>query len=225
MLLCIRLAAQGEDVFEHPDRVPILGRIVTSDSLIPVRNTHIISKMAHCGTVSDRNGAFFITTKKVDTLWISCLGFARQLVPVDSTTMGRGLLRIRLERDTITLREVVIKPYYDYRTFKEMVINMPTVKPPREIERLNEELKDPWLRHKQLPGNGQPTISGSPLQYLYDKYNKSARRNAKLMRNRRMFNEILREQGRTDEILPDSLDYSVDYRYYEYEDEKNDSIK
>ena len=33
-----------------------------------------------------------------------------------------------------------------------------------------------------------------------------------------MYNEILREQGRTDELLPDSLDFAVDYKMYELDE-------
>ena len=62
------------------------------------------------------------------------------------------------------------------------------------------------------------TLTANPIQYLYDKYNKSARRQAKLLQNRRMYNEVLREQGRLDELLPDSLDYSIDYKMYELDE-------
>jgi hypothetical protein len=60
-------------------------------------------------------------------------------------------------------------------------------------------------------------FTASPIQYLYDHYNPSVRRQNKLLRNRRMFNEILREQGRTDELLPDSMDYTIEYLFYQYD--------
>lgn len=215
--VCLHALAQG-DYGLHNDRVPYLGYIVTSDSLLPVRNTHVISKMAHCGTISNRQGEFFVPAQKVDTLWISCLGYARRLIAVDSTMVNDTLV-IRLEQDTVTLREVTVKPFYDYKTFKEMVINMPTIPTPREIERLKEDLSDYWVRHPRLNGNGMPSVTANPIQYLYDKYNKSARMQARILRNRRMFNEVLKEQGRTDELLPDSLDYSIDYRIYDLDEE------
>ena len=213
--------AQGEDAL-YRDRIHLFGYVMTTDSLLPVRNTHVISKMAHCGTISNRDGEFFISAKKTDTLWVSCLGFARRLIPIDSTLVGDTLL-VRLVPDTITLREITVKPFYDYETFKQMVIEMPTLPTPRELQRLNDELADYWTTHPQLKGNGMPTITASPIQYLYDKYNKSARRQARLLRNRRMFNEVLKEQGRTDELLPDSLDYSIDYKIYELDDRVEDS--
>lgn len=214
--------AQGEDLRDFDDRLPILGRIVTSDSLVPIRNTHVISKMAHCGTISNRDGMFFIPAKTVDTLWISCLGYRRQLMPVDSSLVGIDTLLVVLHPDTITLKEVTVMPLYDYETFKQMIIDMPTREKPRELKRLEEDLASMRTGKKRNPyfniENGG--FTASPIQYLYDQFNASARLKKKLVRNRRMFNEILREQGRTDELLPDSLDYPVDYRVYEYEDIK-----
>lgn len=218
----VRLLAQGEDRIDFDDKLPLLGRIVTSDSLLPVRNTHVISKMAHCGTISNRDGMFFIPAKTVDTLWISCLGYRRQLLPVDSTLMDIDTLLIVLHPDTITLKEVTVMPLYDYETFKQMIIDMPTKETPRELKRLEEDLASMRTGRKRNPyfnmENGG--FVASPIQYLYDQFNASARLKKKLIRNRRMFNEILKEQGRTDELLPDSLDYPVEYRVYEYEDIK-----
>lgn len=209
--------SQGEDAKELRNRIPVLGKIVASDSLQPIRNTHVISKMAHCGTISNLDGVFFIPAKSVDTLWVSCLGYRRRLIPVDSTMVSLDTMLIVLHADTITLKEVSVFPFYDYKTFKQMIIDMPSKPLPKEIQRLNEELAGMKTGQKRNPyfnfENGG--FTASPIQYLYDQYNAGARRQKKLLRNRRMFNEILREQGRTDELLPDSLDYSIDYRVYE----------
>lgn len=219
MFFSLRLFAQGQDVLDMEKRLPILGKIVTSDSLLPVRNTHVISKMGHCGTISNREGFFLIPARMVDTLWVSCLGYSRQLIPVDSTMADIDTLQIVLHRDTIMLREVTILPFYDYATFKQMIIDMPPKPMPREIQRLNEELAGMRSGKKRNPyfnmENGGFTMS--PIQYLYDHYNPSVRRQNKLLRNRRMFNDILREQGRTDELLPDSMDYTIEYLFYQYD--------
>ena len=217
LFLALRSFSQADpSVFK--DKVPILGKIVASDSLVPVRKTHVISKLAHCGTISNLDGVFLVPAKSVDTLWVSCLGYSRRLIAVDSTMVNDTML-IVLWRDTITLKEVTILPFYDYKTFKQMIIDMPSKPMPREIQRLNEELagmrsgkkRDPYFNFE----NGG--FTASPIQYLYDKYNFSARRQNKLLRNRRMFNEILKEQGRTDELLPDSMDYVIEYNYYIYD--------
>ena len=218
LFIAPRLSAQVKSSLDLEKKLPVLGKIVTSDSLLPVRNTHVISKMGHCGTISNRDGVFYIPVHTVDTLWVSCLGFSRRLIPVDST-MSTDTMQIVLERDTITLKEVTVFPFYDYNTFKQTIINMPSIPVPREIQRLNEELagmktgkkRDPYFNIENMG------ITASPIQYLYDRFNFSARRQSQLLRNRRMFNEILREQGRLDELLPDSMDYSIEYNFYVYD--------
>ena len=129
----------------------------------------------------------------------------------------RDTLLIALRSDTIMLREVVVMPFYDYETFKEMLITMPSIETPRELQRLEEDLDNLWM-NRAPAGNGMVTVTANPIQFLYDKYNKSARRQAKLLRNRRMYNEVLREQGRTDELLPDSLDYPINYSVFELDE-------
>ena len=210
--------AQNEGVDDH-GRCMYYGLVISAGNREPIRNTHVISKMAHCGTITNMQGKFVIPGKSVDTLWISCVGYSRRLIAIDSTmTANRDTLLIALRSDTITLREVVIMPFYDYETFKEMFISMPTIETPREIQRLNEELDDYWVRHQAVPGNGMPTVTANPIQFLYDKYNKSARQQAKLLRNRRMYNDVLREQGRDDELLPDSLDYPINYSVFQLDE-------
>ncbi len=209
MCCCAAAFAQSGD---RHKRIDFYGYVVTADSLHPIRNTHVISKMAHSGTITNQQGKFHVQAHRVDTLWVSCIGYARRLVAIDSTLSSADTLVIRLQPETITLREVTVLPFSDYATFKEMLITMPSIETPDELQRLQNDLDDLWLS-REPTGNGKPTITASPIQYLYDKYNQSARRQAKLKRNRRMYNEVLREQGRLDELLPDSLDYQIDYEF------------
>ena len=209
-MLCAVFAVAQNDDENMPKRVDFYGYVVTVDSLHPIRNTHVISKMAHCGTITNQQGKFHIQARQFDTLWVSCVGYARRLIAIDTSLTSSDTLVIRLRPETITLREVTVLPFSNYEDFKQMLITMPSVKTLDEIERLNKDLDELWLSRVPV-GNGKPTITANPIQFLYDKYNASARRQATLRRNRRMYNEVLREQGRTDELLPDSLDFSVDY--------------
>ena len=215
LLLCCAVAfAQDKD---EKKRIDFYGYVVTADSLRPIRNTHVISKMAHCGTITNQQGLFHIQAHQTDTLWVSCIGYARRLVTIDSTVHSTDTLLIRLYSETITLREVTVLPFSNYEGFKEMLITMPSIETPDEIKRLYEDLDNLWLSRTPA-GNGMVTVSASPIQYLYDKYNKSARFQAKLKHNRHMYNEVLREQGRIDELLPDSLDFAIDYKMYELDE-------
>ena len=216
LLLCSTAVFAQDHIEDKQKRVDFYGYVVTADSLHPIRNTHVISKLAHCGTITDRQGKFHIQARQIDTLWVSCVGYTRRLVALDTTLSSSDTLVIRLHPETITLREVTVLPFTNYETFKEMLITMPSIKTPEELQRLDEDLKE--IQHGVNMGNGMATISASPIQYLYDKYNASARRQATLLRNRRMYNEVLREQGRTDELLPDSMDFAIDYKMYELDE-------
>ena len=209
LLCCLAVVAQNGDPNE-PKRVDFYGYVVTADSLKPIRNTHVISKMAHCGTITNQQGKFHIQAYEIDTLWVSCIGFSRRLVALDTTLTSHDTLVIRLRPETITLREVTVLPFSNYEGFKEMLITMPSIETPDELKRMNKELEELWQSRVPI-GNGMPTITANPIQFLYDKYSKSARFQAKLKRNRRMYNEVLREQGRTDELLPDSMDFAIEY--------------
>ena len=213
-LYCVTFAQTDEK--EHK-RIDFYGYVVTADSLRPIRNTHVISKMAHCGTITNQQGKFHIQARQTDTLWVSCVGYSRRLIAIDSTLTSTDTLVIRLLPEVITLREVTVLPFSNYETFKEILITMPSVKMPGEITRLYEDLDELWLSRTPA-GKGMVSVTASPIQYLYDKYNASARRQAKLLSNRRMYNEVLREQGRTDELLPDSLDFAIDYKLYELDE-------
>ena len=212
MCCCAAAFAQSGD---RHKRIDFYGYVVTADSLHPIRNTHVISKMAHSGTITNQQGKFHVQAHRVDTLWVSCVGYQRRLIAIDSTTRIHDTLVIRLWPETITLREVTVLPFTNYETFKEMLITMPSIETPREIEMLEEDLASMRTGRKRNPYFNVENmgITASPLQFLYDKYNKSARRQNKLQRNRRMYNDVLREQGRTDELLPDSLDYQIDYEF------------
>ena len=217
LLLCATAVFAQDNVEDKQKRVDFYGYVVTADSLHPIRNTHVISKLAHCGTITDRQGKFHIQARQIDTLWVSCVGYTRRLVALDTTLTSSDTLVIRLRPETITLREVTVLPFSNYEGFKEFLITMPSIETPDEIKRMYDDLDELWLSRVPV-GNGKPTITANPIQYLYDKYNASARRQATLLRNRRTYNEVLREQGRTDELLPDSLDFSIDYKIYELDE-------
>lgn len=217
LLLCTTAVFAQDNIEDKQKRVDFYGYVVTADSLHPIRNTHVISKMAHCGTITDRKGKFHIQARQIDTLWVSCVGYTRRLVALDTTLSSSDTLVIRLRPETITLREVTVLPFSNYEGFKELLITMPSIETPDEIKRMYDDLDELWLSRAPV-GNGKPTITANPIQFLYDKYNASARRQATLLRNRRMYNEVLREQGRTDELLPDSLDFAIDYKMYELDE-------
>jgi len=162
------------------------------------------------GTISDYEGKFRLKVSSPDTLWVSNVGFKRVLVTIDSATLAKESILILLDRDTTQLEEVEVKAFYDYRTFKHLLVNMPTPKSP-DLYTIEEELANSLVGIEPSKEQALTVVKGlSPIQALYDAYNKKSRRERRLMRNRREFNEILRAEGRLDELLPDTLEYLID---------------
>lgn len=188
------------------DRRLINGLILSSDSLEPLYSTHIISKMTRLGTISDFDGGFHIYVSPPDTLWVSNVGFKRLLVAVDSTIMANDSILVMLERDTTQLDEVEVIGFYDYRTFKHLIATMPTRQTP-DFYTVSEELTGSLIGIRPREGNDVPVVTASPIQALYDAFNKKSRRERRLIRNRREYNDALRREGRFDELLPDTLEF------------------
>jgi hypothetical protein len=179
------------------ERIWIEGVLLSSDSLLPIKNVHIISRMARSGTISDDQGRFIVRGKEVDSIMFSAIGFQRRIIPFDVEKLTEGnIWQVKLHKDTIVMEEVIVRSFYDWPTFKHIFVNMPSIKPVN-LDFINEELKDILLYVKPAPF----TIKG-PIQTLYDLFNDVARLQRRMERNRRAYNQQLMKEGRLNELIP-----------------------
>ncbi|MDO7849988.1 SusC/RagA family TonB-linked outer membrane protein [Hymenobacter convexus] len=86
--------------------IPVSGR-VTSGTGEPLPGVTVLVKGTSIGTATDTNGNFSLSVPEGSTLVFSSVGFARQEVPVGSTTT----FNIQLKDDTQSLKEVVVVGY------------------------------------------------------------------------------------------------------------------
>ncbi|MCE1200533.1 MAG: carboxypeptidase-like regulatory domain-containing protein [Bacteroidia bacterium] len=178
------------------------GIVLSSDSLLPQKNVHIISRMTRSGTISDEQGRFSLRALPVDTVFLSAIGFRRRIVPFDQSFLRPGeTWKVLITKDTVTMDEVVVRSFYDWPTFRHMFVKMPSIKP-INLESINEELKDILLYVQPAP----MTIKG-PIQTLYDLFNDMARLQRRLERNRRAYNQQLIREGRFDELIPEEPEH------------------
>ncbi|HJN06264.1 MAG TPA: hypothetical protein QF480_06585, partial [Bacteroidales bacterium] len=99
--------------------------ILTSDSLLPVVNAHVISKFNRWGTISNKQGRFKLYVQDDDSVLITSIGFSPLILQMDAAILSSdNILEIKLPKDTITINEVIIRAYFDYPTMKQIVINM-----------------------------------------------------------------------------------------------------
>ncbi len=169
--------------------------LLTSDSLLPVYDAHIISKRMLWGNISNKDGRFKMLVDSHDTLMITSIGFGSKIFFVtDSICNGVSPDTILMDKDTILINEVIIHAYWDYETFKQMIVEMPSM----DISQFYPDMtKDPLMY--QQPG---PYTIGGPIQALYNVFNRSARLQRKLIRNRREYNKIMIQMGRPQDTIP-----------------------
>ncbi len=169
--------------------------VLTADSLVPVADAHIISKRMLWGNISNKDGRFKMLVDPSDTLMITSIGLASKIFFItDSVQNAASPDTILMEKDTILINEVIIHAYWDYETFKRLIIEMPSM----DISQFYPDMDADPLMYKQ-PG---PYTIGGPIQALYNVFNRSARLQRKLIKNRRDYNKIMIQMGRPQDTIP-----------------------
>ena len=174
---CLSLSAQNK-------YFTIKGEIVSADSLAPIPQAHILSELSHFGTTSDYEGKYSIQTREIDTLRISSVGFVTKYININHDSIDANNFRITLQRDTIILDEIKVTPYYNFSTVKEIIRNAPIEKP-FIVKGVNDNIEDfLYQKPKKIPDDKGIL---SPIQTLYNRFNKKERLKRKLERNRKKY--------------------------------------
>ena len=163
---------------------PIKGSIISADSLSPIPDAHILSELSYYGTTSDINGKFSMLIRESDSLKISSIGFVTQYINIKYDSIETNNFNIIMQRDTVMLQEIDVFPYLDYHTVKEITSNIP-VKKPTIIKGVNDNIENVlYQKPKKIP-NDKGILS--PVQTLYNRYNKKERLKRKLEKNRKKY--------------------------------------
>ncbi|MBE0650910.1 MAG: carboxypeptidase-like regulatory domain-containing protein [Bacteroidales bacterium] len=187
---------------EEPELIGLTGVLLSSDSLKPIPDAEVFSRENILGTFTDSKGRFTIAVVIGDTLLFSSLGYADKMVAINDSILSlRPPARFYMSLDTIRINEVVIRGYWDYRTFKQKIINMKIQTHPFDV---TEEMEKNPLLYKQ-PNTGF-TMEG-PVQLLYDMFNSSAVLQRQLVRNRRAYNKRMIKMGLAKDTIPSTPDY------------------
>ena len=200
-LLLLAIMALGAVVGQAQEEYFLVkGRVFSEDSLTAIPYVNIVSELSHYGTVSNQDGWFLINSKTIDTLWVSCVGFNRQRVPVAKDSIVDKELIIKLIRSNIMLDSVEIYPWLDYETFKQEIIKMPWRKP-FFIPGVSKEGDEKIIY--QEPVREPKASSINPITLIYNRFNKRERFKRKLERNRRRFNREMERIGADSLMVPE----------------------
>lgn len=195
LLFFFAFALQPVQAQEVSDDLFLLkGRILTSDSLLPIQNAHVISKFNQWGTISDEKGDFTMLVNRKDSLLITSVGFSQLILFLnDSVQNSKPPLRIYMTRDTILMNEFIIHAFWDYTTFKQIIINMK----PIDFDFTRLDFEENLLLSLPTGGTGF-----SIIQPIYDMFNKQERLKRNLLKNRRKYNELMIQMGRPQDTIP-----------------------
>lgn len=177
-----------------PDSVFIFtGKVVSNDSLIAIPNAHVISKFNHWGTISNNEGVFRMYASKNDSLLITSVGFRPLILSIDESVVNEEVYNILMEQDTISINEVIIRAFWDYQTFKLIISQME----PLDFDYSRLDFEENLMLSLPTTGTGL-----SPIQALYDRFNKNERLKRKLLKIRRQYNELMIQMGRPNDTVP-----------------------
>jgi hypothetical protein len=193
-LFCL-LKAEALKAQQLPDSVFIFtGKVVSNDSLIAIPNAHIISKFNHWGTISDNEGMFKMYARANDSLLVTSVGYRPLIFGIERSMVNESkAYQILMEVDTIKINEVIIRAFWDYQTFKLIISQMEPLDFDYERINFDENLM------LSLPTTGTGL---SPIQALYNRFNKNERLKRKLLKIRREYNELMMQMGRPNDTVP-----------------------
>ena len=183
-----------------PDSVAVFtGQILAADSLKPLENAHVISKFNHWGTISNEKGMFKMYVSHNDSLLITTIGYRPIILHVNDSMINREQpFSILMQVDTIQINEVIIRAFWDYETFKLIISKMKPLDFDYNRVNFNENLM------LALPPSGTGL---HPIQALYNRFNKDARLERKLIKIREQYNELMIQMGRAEDTIPPMPEY------------------
>lgn len=179
LLCCLSAKAQNKYFQIH-------GVILSADSLAPVPDAHILSELSYYGATSDINGKFSMLIRKADCLRISSIGFSTKIISVNYDSINVNNYEIVMSRDTVMLQEIDVFPYLDNHTVEEIISKIPVMKP-MIIKGVNENIESVLYQKPKKTPDSKGIIS--PIQSLYNRFNKKERLKRKLERNRKKYLE------------------------------------
>lgn len=195
-MICIALSMQVKAQDLPNNLIEFEGRVLSADSLLPLHNTHIISKFNHWGSISNFDGTFKMYVSKYDSVLITTVGYSPKILYVDDSIISQTgpEFRIYMSKDTVMINEVLIRAFYDYETFKQLVINME----PLNLDQFYPE----WEGSELLYMQPTPTGFKGPTQIMYDWLNRDARLQRQMIKTRKQYNDLMRKLNRHMDTIP-----------------------
>ncbi len=185
-------ALKGQDtiVADVRDTVAMVrGKVVERHTGTPMFHAHIINLSRNRATLSDRDGHFRLPAAAGDTVYFSHVGYKKRLVPVPARSIDSGdLFRVALYVDTVVLRHFRVLAASRQVQFRHDFIN-------RQVapDTLNPAF-EAFLQENHFSAPTGSIVLPGPVTLIYENFNRSARQQRRIARNRERYFEHLPEE-------------------------------
>lgn len=145
LLLLIRPALHAQTIPTDTNLVQFSGLVLSDDSLKAIPYATIQVKSSHLGTHTDREGFFSFVAQKGDTIVFRCTGYRQTQFIIPVNLIGNRYSMVKtLTNDTISLPQVVIKPWPTKEQFNYEFIN--GTFPDDQLENAQKNLEQQMLQ-------------------------------------------------------------------------------
>lgn len=155
------------------------GKVVDAEEMKGLSNVHIINKSLKTGTVSALDGSFRVASRPGDTLELTLVGYKKSTFIVKQSHQKTDrfiMIPMRFEIQDMEAVTIYGKTFEQFRhDFKALQIN-PKVINEMTIKSIDDEL--------DVLGPSSATGFGGPIQFLYDRLNKTESLRRTLQKNR-----------------------------------------
>ncbi len=155
------------------------GKVVDAEEMKGLSNVHIINKTLKTGTVSALDGSFRVAARAGDTLELTLVGYKKSIFFVKKAHQKADrfvMIPMRFEIQDMEAVTIYGKTFEQFRQdFKALQIN-PKVINEMTIKSIDDEL--------DVLGPASATGLGGPIQFLYDRLNKTESLRRTLQKNR-----------------------------------------
>jgi hypothetical protein len=180
---------------EAASQITVKGTIYGEDDL-PLNNVMVISQHKKTGFICELNGSFKLSMDKTDTIVFACVGLnTAKYCFKDSATKTEYDIKVRMTKQTLVLKEVVIYP----------------IKTNEEIE---EQKKN--LGTKNTDTYKSYSVLANPITALFERFSKKEQSKRKV--------EEMMNEDRMRDLLKDLFRIYVSYDIIDLSDEQFDGF-
>lgn len=160
----------------------IIGTVVDGNTNSLLVGANIVTN--ETGTSSNELGEFSIHLNANDTIRVSFVGYKTLSYAAPDKLPGRYLIKFKLYKDSVSLKEVFVFPYPTYREFKEAFLERDEQEGQINIEGVNTYVdKDESYKAPS---------AFSPASFIYDRlFDKQAKLRRKLKRRKSKINKSM----------------------------------